>query len=145
MKHMRLHAIAHNYADSLASGMSFVIGYCSSNVFADAAANPEGRLRVDFLNGSIEAEHASRELKDAVSGMAAAFPRFCAKHGVWRSAFRILEVTYATGHRGNTYTVAISDRAGRHSEITYKGVPGRRVRMLMPDGRTRPNIKYLNR
>ncbi|MCA1368872.1 hypothetical protein I6F15_15900 [Bradyrhizobium sp. BRP14] len=37
MKHPELQAIAHNFADSLASGQGFLVGYYPSDIFAEAA------------------------------------------------------------------------------------------------------------
>jgi hypothetical protein len=51
MKHNRLHSVAHNFADSLASG--FVVGHCHTDVFADAAANGDKGIIVDFPGGKV--------------------------------------------------------------------------------------------
>ena len=50
MRHDKLCAIGHNLADSLASGLCFVIGYWGTDVFGEAAAG-DGVIEVDFLNG----------------------------------------------------------------------------------------------
>ncbi len=66
MKHSQLHAVAHNFTDSLASGLGFVVGYCETHVFADAACNPDGFLVVDFLTGHLDEGTASDQLLHAL-------------------------------------------------------------------------------
>lgn len=45
-------AIGHNFADSFASGIGLLVGYYSMDIFAEAAAGPEGFILVDFVNAN---------------------------------------------------------------------------------------------
>lgn len=143
MKHAQLHAIAHNFTDSLASGLGFVVGYCETNVFADAASNPDGFLVLDFLTGQLDEGVASDQLLHALPLFHNAFEAFCQKHGASKSDFAEFKVRFESGRRGNTYTITIKDARGRRSSIDYKGVPGRRVMMLDDQGRVVPNKTIL--
>lgn len=140
MKHRRLHAIAHNYSDSLASGKGFVVGYYGTAVFADAAANVDGKLTVDFINGTIDATYVSANLLGAIVAYRAAFPDFCLKHDAEVDDFGEFRTEFFAGFGGNCFTVTIADRRGKRSSIKYKGIPGRRIKMLDPHGRVRPNV-----
>ena len=53
MKHDELRSVAHNAAASLASGVSFLLGYYELNVFEAAKQSPTGYVIVDLLQGRI--------------------------------------------------------------------------------------------
>lgn len=138
MRHNRLHAVAHNFAESLASGLGFVIGYYPTDVFKEAAANGEQGLVVDFLNGEVLAERCSKDLRRAISKYRDAFPEFCAKHGVEQADFRMFRVRFLKGQLHNPWIVTIEDSDGKSSSREYRGVPGRRVKDKDELGRLRP-------
>ncbi len=138
MKHAKLRAVAHNYADSLASGLGFVVGFFPTSVFADAAVQPDGMLVVDFLNGRVAGGFVSDELTAAMPLYRNAFPDFCAGHGCDVGDFRRFLVRFRAGRTSNGYTVTIEDARGKVSTLDYAGTPGRRVRQRDSLGRVRP-------
>lgn len=140
MKHRQLHSIAHNYADSLASGLGFVVGYCETFVFEEAAACNEGHITIDFLTGKVSGGSPSDDLERAISLYRDAFPGFCRKHGADISDFRAMSVRYMADRLSRWFTVTIEDMRDHRSSIDYEGVPGHRVRILDELGRIRPKV-----
>lgn len=139
MKHSQLHAIAHNFTDSLACGLGFVVGYYETNVFADAACNPDGYLVVDFLTGQLDEGTASDQLLHALPVYRNAFENFCQKHGATKSNFIEFKTRFEAGRFENMYSITITDARGRRSSIDYAGIPGKRVRIHDDQGRVIPN------
>lgn len=143
MKHSQLHAVAHNFTDSLACGHGFVVGHCETHVFADAACNPDGCLVVDFLTGQLDEGSGSGQLLHALSLFQNGFENFCQKHGASKSDFTEFKTRFEAGRGGNMYTVTITDGCGRRSSIDYKGIPGQRIKTLGDQGRITPNKTVL--
>jgi hypothetical protein len=137
VKHAELAAIAHNIADSMASGLCFVIGYYSVDVFAEAARNEPPSLTIDFLHGRVVDGVVSKSLQRAVELFRDALPEFCGKHGASVDDFSELRVRFEA-HRGPRFVVSVEDRRGRRSETEYAGVPGERIKVLDQQGRIRP-------
>jgi hypothetical protein len=74
MKHAILKSIAHNIADSLASGIGLMIGVYQMDVFGEAAESPEGFIEVDFLKGVTSGAAPSLSLARAVHRYAEVLP-----------------------------------------------------------------------
>ncbi|MBT8457156.1 MAG: hypothetical protein HKO95_17730 [Rhodobacteraceae bacterium] len=144
MKHSELHAIAHNFADSLASGQGFVVGHYPTDVFADASSNPGRFLVVDFLTGQLDEGTASDQLLHALPVFRNEFKNFCQKHCASTSDFKEFKTRFEAGYLGATYTVTITDVRGRRSAIEYKGFPGKRTKMLDDQRRVVPNKTVLD-
>lgn len=140
MKHNKLHAVAHNFADSLAGGLSFVVPHqvIHTHVFAEAAANREGYLIADFLTGKTRGAYPEGEIEHALPLFKKSFPAFCNKHGVDVSDFETFLVRFIAGSDGNSYVVTIQDKNGRRSSREYLGSEGRRSAKLDELDRVRP-------
>ena len=138
MKHTELHSVAHNFADSLAGGISFIVGCYDLDVFAVAAANTDNSVLIDFLNGKIESECDDEKLEAAIPLFKNAFPGFCDKHGISSHDFKRFVARYVASASGPTYTITIEDRRGRKSAKEYFGIPGRKREALDHLGRRRP-------
>src|SRR5215467_3308287 len=117
MKHNDLRSIAHNIADSFASGMGFLIGVYAIDVFGEAARSPERFIEVDFLTGKILGGKPSESLAGAVKLYCAALPRFCEKHRVSVSAFRELMARYF----GTDPGTPVSAHSARSMVVITKG------------------------
>jgi hypothetical protein len=130
MKHNQLHSIAHNYAESLACGLGFVVGIFGTDVFADAASNDDGAVTVDFLNGTIHGNTADDRLSRAIPLYKKEFPKFCAKHAAKGENFQkfVVRFTYRAPTTG--FAVTIKDDKGRASTKEYLGIPAERVAKL---------------
>jgi hypothetical protein len=138
MKHDDLRSIAHNIADSLASGIGLLIGFYEMDVFGEAANSPEGRLTVDFLRGITIEGRASPSLGKALLQYRDALPALCERHGILASAFRDLTAQYfVAGIYGRRFVVTVEDQTGRRSVDEYEGNPGRRVMGIDHLGRLR--------
>jgi hypothetical protein len=137
MKFGTLISIGHNIADSLASGIGMMIGVHEMDVFGEAAATPEGFIEVDFLTGQSTGGKVSRELAGALELYAAALPDLCRRHGAEVSEFRALTARYTRRPLFYAYTVTVENREGRRSTDEYRGVPGKRPRVLDHLGRIR--------
>ena len=138
MKHDDLRSIAHNIADSLASGIGLLFGFYEMDVFGEAANSPEGHLTVDFLRGIAVDGRASSSLSKALPLYRDALPALCERHGIPASAFRELTAQYfVAGIYGRRFLVTVEDQVGRRSVDEYEGVPGRRIMGVDHLGRLR--------
>jgi hypothetical protein len=140
MKHSQLRSIAHNIADSLASGIGLPIGVWMTNIFGEARRSPEGFITVNFLNGEIVGGKASGSLSRAVRRYSEALPDLCQKQGATVSHFRKLTARYSADlHR--RVLVTIEDQNGRRSTDAYLGNPLGRVKTVDKLGRVRTKRK----
>jgi len=139
MKHGELRAIGHNLADSLASGLCFVIGYYATDVYGEAAQSEARALTVDFLAGRVIEGEASPSLAKAVALFREGMPDFCAKNGASLDDFRELSARFSVlgvGF-GQSFSVTVEDSAGRRTVTEYLGNPGARPRIIDDLGRIR--------
>jgi len=136
MKHDQLCAIGHNVADSMASGLAFLIGCYPVDVFGEAA-NSEGVIEIDFLHGKIVRGSASDSLRSATLRFAEVLPAFCRENGADISDFEALSVTFDATLQEKRATLYVADRAGRASFTEYAGIPLKRLRVLDSNGRIR--------
>ena len=144
MKFGELTSIAHNIADSFASGYSFLIDrYLPIDVFAEAAKSQEGYILVDFIAGTSSGAQPSASLAKAISLFAGALDELCQKHGTRADVFRELKARYwwepKTAHSldsyGGRFVVTVEDQNGRRSMDEYRGIPGTRVMERDAQGR----------
>jgi hypothetical protein len=136
MKFGTLKSIAHNIADSLASGIGLMIGVYELYVWDEAAWSPEGYIEVDFLTGESSGGKPSLELDRALKLYAEALPDLCGRHGAQVSDFRQLKARYSGSPTVEGFTVTVEDRNGRRSEDDYLR-SGRRPKVLDRLGRVR--------
>lgn len=138
MKHGVLTSIAHNIADSLASGVGLMIGVYAMDVFGEAARTRRGYVDVDFLAGRLHgvAPWRGRSLARAVSLYAKALPDLASRQGASAADFRRLVVRYAV-RPNRHFMVEVTDSRGRTSRDVYLGLPGARPKVLDPQGRIR--------
>lgn len=144
MKHKKLHSVAHNFAASLAGGLSFVVPHYvkHTHVYSEAAANEDGCIVADFLTGKVEGAYPGGEVEDALPLFKNAFPDFCDKHDVEISDYSAFLVRFISGKNGNSYIVTIEDSKGKRTSREYVGDKGKRSETLDHLGRRRP--KQLN-
>ncbi|MGH1413260.1 MAG: hypothetical protein ACRBB0_07185 [Pelagimonas sp.] len=130
MKHSKLHSVAHNYADSLAGGLSFVVPnhVLHTHVFAEAAASPSKCVTISFLTGHTTDAYSEGELENVAPLFKNAFPAFCDKHGVDVLDYVICDVRFSAIPTGNQYSVTVEERNGRRSTRDYVGVPPKRLK-----------------
>ncbi|WP_425102258.1 hypothetical protein [Tropicibacter sp. S64] len=149
MKHGKLHSVAHNYAASLSGGLSFVVPHqvIHSAVYAEAAATADGFIVVDFLSGRVTGACDGSELENIIPLFRAAFPAFCARHGVDHAAYRSCLVRFVAGPGGNicvagpggnSYVITVEDRCGVRTAREYLAAQGRRSMEMDALGRMRP-------
>lgn len=138
MKHKVLTSIAHNIADSLASGIGLMIGVYEMDIFGEAARSPEGFIEVDFLTGATEGARPSRSLAEAISLYAGVLPSLCQKQVVSISDYSKLAARYSGRGPNQTVVMTVQDRNGKTSVDTYVGAPLTRPKVLDPLGRIRP-------
>lgn len=136
MKHNVLRSIAHNIADSLASGVGLMIGQYELDVFGEAGRSPEGILTVDFLAGRCIEGTPSASLARAIGLYKTALIALCGKHRTTVSAFRVLSARYSSDPHVSRFVVTVEDQRGRRSVDAYVGTPGRRA--MVRDGLGRP-------
>lgn len=136
MKHDKLCAIGHNLADSLASGLCFVIGYWGTDVFGEAAAG-DGVIEVDFLNGLIVHGTGSANLRGAVARFRDVLPSFCVANGADISDFITLRARFSMTALDRKVSLKVTDASGKCTVTDYSGVPLKRLKVLDPMGRVR--------
>jgi hypothetical protein len=146
MKHGELLSIAHNVADSLASGIGLMIGVYDMDVFAEAAGSPGGVLTVDILQGSVLEGEASKSLRRAIRLYRDALAPLFAKHRGSLDAVRIMEARFWSDGFGPRFSVTVEDANGRRSTADYAGLPGKRLAGLDRLGRVRRKpVKVISR
>ena len=138
MKHSQLRSVAHNIADSLASGIGLMIGVYETDVFGEAAGSAGGAITVDFLAGTVVEGDASPGLRDAVALYRDALPGLCARHGGSVDEFSELKVRYWSVPTGRRFAVTVEDASGRRSTTDYGGLPAKRLKLIDERGRLRP-------
>ena len=118
MKHSALHGVAHNFADSISSGHSFVVPYYVLHpaTYAEADVSTEGFIVLDLLKGKVIGAVPDSDLEEIAPLFAIAFPAFCAKHGVDHSDFRVCLVRFCMNRPGISYIVTVEDKKGRRTE-----------------------------
>jgi hypothetical protein len=136
MKHDDMRSIAHNVADSLASGCGLLIGVFEMDIFGEAARNPDGCVTVDFLAGEVVGGEVSASLADSVRRYRDVLPKLCEGYGGSQNDFRLMQATYRAGYQKHV-TVRIEDQDGRWSSDEYAGVPLARIKGLDDLGRVR--------
>ncbi|MCR6657872.1 MAG: hypothetical protein NVV72_00475 [Asticcacaulis sp.] len=87
MKFGNLKSVAHNIADSFASGMGFMIGIYATDVFAEASASPEGYILVDFVAGTSSGAQISPSLSKAISLYSETLNDLCQRQAMRRMRF----------------------------------------------------------
>lgn len=137
MKHAVLTSVAHNIADSLSSGMGFLIGVYQIDIHGEAARSPEGFIGVDFLTGDLWGGQASTGLAKAARLYAQALPELCERQSVPRGAFERLTARYSGTWPNYQVEVVVTDRTGKTSTDLYVGAPAARPIQLDAQGRRR--------
>ncbi|MGL5009004.1 MAG: hypothetical protein ACRC6I_03925 [Paracoccaceae bacterium] len=142
MNHNKLHGVAHNFADSLSGGLSFVVPHhmLFTAVYAEAAATEHGLLAINFLDGTTKGAYPGGEVEKAASLFRVAFPAFCEKHGVDHSDYRVCFVHFKAGKTRNSYVITVEDRQGKRTSREYDAVRGRRSKAMDERGRVRPKM-----
>lgn len=141
MKHDNLRSIAHNVADSFASGIGLPLGYYATDVFGEATRSPEGFITVDFLKGTVVTGRASTPLEKAVGLYRGVLADVSAKHGASLSDFRALMAHYSGDRHDRRVVVTIEDSEGRRSIDEYVGDPLRHFKTVDSAGRVRTSRK----
>ena len=129
--------MAHNIADSLASGLCLMIGFREVDVFAEARRSPDRTLRVDFLNGTVSGVVPSRALKEAVSAFKTALRESSTGPRCTHAGVRKLASVFPAAGLLRLFSVTVEDDKGRRSVDDYAGVPLKRIRVLDRLGRVR--------
>lgn len=142
MKHNKLHGVAHNYAVSMAGGLSFVVPnrVIHTHVFAEAESNKNGYLVADFLSGEVQGAYPEGEVAQVLPLFAKALPKFCLKHNVDVADCKALLVRFIADPDGNRFVVTVEDRTGRRSSREYFGSQGERSETVDELGRRRPKV-----
>jgi hypothetical protein len=126
MRFGELKSIAHNFADSISSGIGLPIGIYGYDIFGEAQASAGGYIEIDFIASRIYGGATSRVLTDALREYKNWLPTLTAKHGAEVSAFTQLTIRFAVDVvKGPYFTVSMSDTKGRSDKSTYSGYGGR--------------------
>jgi hypothetical protein len=138
MKRRVLPGIAHNVADSMASGIGLLIGVYDMDVFGEAARSPGGVIEFDFLAGRCTQGQASDSLVRAASLYASdALPQLCARQGAEVGDFNLFLARFWSDAGVPRCDITIESRSGRRDTDRYYGVPLRRLRVVDRLGRVR--------
>lgn len=130
MKLGELKSLGHNIADSFASGIGLLVGYCTNDVYGEAAATKPGYIDINFLDATATGSKASPQLLKAIEVYRNAVPDLCKKHQIEFELIRTLSARFGTDPAlGAHFTVTVESRDGRRSVDRYFGWPGKRPRM----------------
>lgn len=127
MKIGELASFGHNLADSLASGICFMVGIYSVDIHREAATSPEGHIVVDFMAGSTSGAPVSPGLAHAIRSYSEMLPELARRHGLDASEIKVLCARFGTDPvAGPHFVVTVETSDGRKSVDQYAGTPGRR-------------------
>lgn len=127
MKIGELASFGHNIADSLASGICFMVGIYSADIHGEAAASLEGHIDVDFLTGSTSGSPVSAELKRAIHAYTEMLPELAGRHNLDAKEIKVLSARFGTDPvAGPHFLVTVQASDGRRSVDQYVGGPGKR-------------------
>ncbi len=115
--------------------MGFLIGVYGTDVFGEAALNPDGFIEVDFLTGT-SVGTVTPSLAKAISLYAQALPRLCESQGVAVADFDRLTTRYV-GKADHHFIVEVTDRRGKTSRDRYVGPAAQRPKAVDSLGRVR--------
>jgi hypothetical protein len=136
MKIGELASFGHNLADSLASGICFMVGIYSVDIHGEASASPPGYIVVDFLTGSTSGNPVSADLQHAIRSYSELLPDLARRHGLDSSEIKVLSARFGTDPgAGPHFLVTVEASDGRRSVDQYAGVPGRRFGKSHRNGR----------
>jgi hypothetical protein len=136
MKFDELKSIAHNVADSLASGLSLLVNRWHMEIFEEAHRSSEGFITVDFLTGATAGGVPSSSLARDIALFPAALADLCRRHGTSSAVFKELTARYSVEESGRRFQVTVADHHGRRATDQYDG-NGRRLKVLDSLGRVR--------
>jgi hypothetical protein len=137
MKHAVLRSIAHNVADSLASGCSLLVNCYDMDVFGEAERSPGRAIGIDFLTGLCTEGAPSPPLAAVIRLYPDALPGLCASQNASVPDFRSLRARFYSDAQGPRFDVTVEDSAGRRSVDQYLGLPGARPKTRDALGRIR--------
>jgi hypothetical protein len=127
MKIGHLTSFGHNVADSLASGICFMVGLYSVDIHGEAAASPEGHIVVDFITGTTSGSPISTDLGRAIQRYVELLPEFAKRHNLDIAEIKALSARFGTDKvAGRHFSVTVETADGRRSIDQYAGVPGKR-------------------
>nr|AAL24519.1 orf137EGC113 [uncultured bacterium] len=127
MKIGELASFGHNIADSLASGICFMVGIYSADIHGEAAASPEGHIDVDFLTGTTSGSPVSTGLKRTIQKYAEMLPELATRHNLNAAEIKALSARFGTDPvAGPHFLVTVEASDGRRSVDQYAGIPGKR-------------------
>ena len=127
MKIGELTSFAHNVADSLASGICFMVGMLGVDIHGEAAASPEGHITVDLLRGTASGSPVSSDLRFAIERYSQHLPELARRHGIDSAEIAVMTARFGTDPvEGTHFLVTVESTDGRRSVDQYVGVPGRR-------------------
>ena len=136
MKINKLRSVAHNIADSLASGIGLMIGVYTIEIFKEASQSERGLITVDLLNGKVTEGTASESLAKAIKLYSEALPQLCEKHGLTVADFQELSATYSTDQFNTPRVlVTVQDQKGHRKQDDYIDLPLRHVKVVDKLGR----------
>lgn len=141
MKHDDLRSIAHNIADSLASGIGLLVGVYEMDIFGESTRSQDGYIIVDFLNGTSVGGTPSNSLKKAIKLYSEALPKLCEKQNASVDFFKSLTARYCVIEGQKHVVILIVDKNGRQSRDEYAGTPLARIKTIDNLGRIRTNRK----
>ena len=127
MKIGELTSFGHNIADSLASGVCFMAGVYSVDVYGEASASPEGHIIVDFKTGSTSGSPISSGLRRAIHRYSELLSDLAKEHGLEPSEIKVVMARFGIDVvAGPHFSVTVETTDGRRSVDQYAGSPGKR-------------------
>ncbi len=125
--------IAHNLADSFSTGLGFMIGIYSFQIFEEVIKTSDRQIEIDFLNSKVLNGTDSKDLERVVSLYSKALRDLCIKHGVRIEEFEVLKIRFFIQGIQRFFETNIVDKNGRKSIDRY--IDGFRPKIIDNQGR----------
>jgi hypothetical protein len=137
MKQGQLHAIAHNLADSIASGCSLLLGIYEFSIGAQIAKSPTGRVVIDCLHPRLIEGELTSDMRKLIAAIPGGLTRLCEdEHGA-REDFSELRLVFSTTYVAMEVETIVGGNGRAATSRLFAGRPLKRKRVLDKSGRLR--------
>jgi hypothetical protein len=137
MKQGQLHAIAHNLADSIASGCSLLLDVYGFSIGAQLAKSPTGRIVIDCLHPRLIEGELTNDMRELIAAIPYGLTRLCEDEHGTRDDFSELHLVFSANHLAMEVEIIVGGNGRAATSRLFTGRPLKRKRVLDKSGRLR--------
>jgi hypothetical protein len=137
VKQGQRHAIAHNLADSIASGCSLLLGVYDFSIGAHITESPSGRVVIECLQPLLIEGTLNSEIRELLAALPAGLTKLCDDEGGSPEDFSVLTLAFSKTQLAIEVEIVVAGPASIPRSRWFSGSPLRRKRVLDSAGRMR--------